>query len=134
MERTTRNTWIGIGVLVLLVFVGVSGLGGGMMGLHFADGYGGYGGGRWATGAPWMFGLGVFGMIVRLLVVGGLIALAIGFFRRMRAERSETEFSGGSDLSAMEILKRRYASGEISREQYAEMRQVLEPSSGPATS
>jgi putative membrane protein len=133
MERTNRNTWIGIGLLVLLVVVGLSALGGGMMGHQFADGYGGYGGGRWATGAPWIFGFGIFGMFLRLLVFGGLIVLAVGIFRRMRAARSEGEFFGGSGLSAMEILRRRYAAGEINREQYDEMRRVLDPTSGPAT-
>jgi putative membrane protein len=133
MDRTTRNTWIGIGLLVLLVFAGLSAIGGGMMGHQFAEGYGGYGGGRWANGAPWMFGFGIFGMFLRVLVFGGLIVLAVGIFRRMRAARSDAEFFGGSDPSATEILRRRYAAGEITREQYDEMRQVLEPTSGHAT-
>jgi putative membrane protein len=118
---------------VLLVIVGLSSLGGGMMSHQFAEGYGGYAGGRWANGAPWMFGLGIFGMVLRLLVFGGLIVLAVGIFRRMRAARSDPEFFGGSDPSAMEILRRRYAAGEITREQYDEMRKVLEPIGGPAT-
>jgi len=33
-----------------------------------------------------------------------------------------------SEQSSLEILKQRYAAGEISREQFEEMRRVLDPS------
>jgi putative membrane protein len=118
VERTNRNTWFALGLLVLLVLLGLASFGGGMMGRGFFEGN------RLVLGAPWLWGIGLFGMFARLLVWGALIVLAVGFFRR-RAARSDAEGSG-SDLTPFEILKRRYAAGEINREQFEEMRGVLE--------
>jgi putative membrane protein len=120
-ERADRNTWLAWGLLVLLVVLGLSSFGGGMMGHAFVVGN------RPLAGAPWLWGIGLFGFFVRLLIWGALIVLAVRFFRHMSA-RSETE-ARGSDTSALEILKRRYAAGEITREQFEEMRGVLEPRS-----
>ena len=118
MERTNRNTWFAWGLLALLVLVGLSSMGGGMMGHAFFEGN------RQVAGAPWLWAMGLFGLFVRLLVWGALIVLAVGFFRRM-AGRSNSDIDG-SDLPPVEILKRRYAAGEINREQFEEMRGVLE--------
>jgi putative membrane protein len=118
LERINRNTWFALGLLVLLVLLGLSSFGGGMMGHAFVQGY------RPLVGTPWLWGMGLFGLFVRLLVWGALIVLAIGFFRRM-ASRSDVGVSG-ADLSSAEILRRRYAAGEITREQYEEMRSVLD--------
>ncbi len=102
MEHThrNRNLWIGLGVVALLVLVALPMLGGGMMGRGFADGAG-YGV-RPGFGAPWMWGFFGIGLIVKLLFWG-----LIAFF-------------------LVNVL-RRYAAGEITREQYEEMRRVLEP-------
>jgi len=118
MGRTNRNTWFALGLLALLVLLGLSSLGGGMMGHGFSEGN------RLVVGAPWLWGIGLVGWFVRLLVWGALIVLAVGFFRRM-AGRSEPEIEA-ADLPPLEILKRRYAAGEINREQFEEMRAVLE--------
>jgi len=118
IERTNRNTWFALGLLALLVLLGLSSLGGGMMGHRFLEGN------PQIAGAPWLWGIGFFGFFVRLLVWGAVIALAVGFFRRMAA-RAEREIEA-SDLPPLEILKRRYAAGEINREQFEEMRGVLE--------
>ena len=110
MERTNRNTWLALGLLALLVLLGLSSLGGGMMGHWFL------GGNRLMMGAPWVWGMGLAGMFVRLLVLGAVIALGVGFFRRM-APRSEPDIES-FDLPPIEILRRRYAAGEINREQF----------------
>ena len=116
-QRINRNTWFAWGLLALLVLLGLSSLGGGMMGHAFVEGN------RQVAGAPWLWGIGLFGMFARLLVFGALIVLAVRFFRG-RAVRSDPEIEG-LDLPPLEILKRRYAAGEINREQFEEMRGVL---------
>jgi putative membrane protein len=121
MERTHRNTWIGLGVAVLLVLVGVSALSGGMWGHEVVPG--GYYGRQFA-GGPWLWGIGLFGLFIRLAVWGALIALVVSLFRRRSYGRFDAAVDR-SDPSSVEILKRRYAAGEITREQFEEMRQVV---------
>jgi uncharacterized membrane protein len=41
----------------------------------------------------------------------------------------DEDYYSEHELTSAEILRRRYAAGEITREQYEEMRQVLEPKS-----
>ncbi len=120
MERTHRNTWIGLGVVVLLLLLAVPALGGGLWGHEFFPG--GYAG-RQFVGGPWFWGVGLFGLFIRLAIWGALIALGISLFRRRSYWRSDAP--GQSDPSSLEILKRRYAAGEITREQFEEMRQVV---------
>jgi putative membrane protein len=74
------------------------------------------------TGVVWW---GLLGGLGRLAFLGALIVGAVLLFRRL--ERS----GAGSTLppsreSSVDILKRRYAAGEISREQFQQMRQDLE--------
>ena len=113
MYRTNRYRylWIGLivaGVVLLLASPGMMGMGFGMRPFFGAG--------------PWFWGFGV----LKALIWVGLIMLAIGWFRRA-SDYSAPDQPSGRDLSALEILKRRYAAGEISREQYDEMRRVLEP-------
>jgi uncharacterized membrane protein len=62
---------------------------------------------------------------MRLAIWGVLILLVVTLFRRFsRPSDNEVDYS---DLSSLEILRRRYAAGEISREQFGEMRRVLDP-------
>jgi putative membrane protein len=75
-------------------------------------GYGPYGG----FGDPWG---AVISIVVTLLFFGGLIALAIW------AVRSFTRRPTGAD-SAMEVLRRRLAAGEIPREEYEKIRKALQ--------
>ena len=124
IDRTNRNVWIGLGI-VLLAFLALSTLGGMMMGRGFVYGYGAY-----PFAGPWLWGMGLAGLVIRLALWGLLIMLAVRFFRgwsaRSWSARSESDVHH-SDLPPLEILRRRYAAGEISREQFDEMRQVLEP-------
>lgn len=68
-------------------------------------------------------GFGLFGVVLMVLFWGGLIALGIGLvvavFRQGNVPRA------GSEPGAAEILDRRYARGEISREEYQSMREAL---------
>jgi putative membrane protein len=122
IERTNRNAWIGLGLVLLLALAAFSAFGGGMMGHAPFEGYGG----RPFVGAgPWFWGFGLIGLVIRLAIWGGLIFLGMSLFRR-RAWRSGGYMSR-SEASPLEILQRRYAAGEISREQFEEMRRVLDP-------
>src|ERR671939_365785 len=96
-----RRLWVALGVLllvVLLVPIGIGGMNGpGMMGW-----YGGQrAGGGWGWAPP--------------MALGWLMMLASwGAAPRV-----------GAGASAREVLQRRYASGEITREEYEEMRSTL---------
>jgi uncharacterized membrane protein len=128
MEHTSSNRtlWIGLGILALLALV-ASSWGGGMM---FDRGMVGPLGVRPFIGAPWLIGVWGFGMLVRLLFVGGLIFLVVRLFGGPRRRRYtyDDDYIHRAELTPQEILRRRYAAGEISREQYEDMRRTLEPS------
>ena len=122
IERTNRSAWIGLGVVLLLALAAFSALGFGMLGHAPMVGYGA----RPFFGVgPWFLGFGLLALVIRVAIWGGLILLGISLFRRM-AGRSAT-YDGHWQSSSLEILKRRYAAGEISREQYEEMRRTLDP-------
>lgn len=78
----------------------------------------GWGGGGWGWGPG--FG-GIFMILFWALVIFGIVALAKWLF-----SAGASGGSGGSGKSALDILKERYAKGEISREQYEQMRRDLE--------
>lgn len=95
-----------LGAFVLLPVLGMSlwGFGGmmgpGMMGRGMMGGYG-FGGG--------------FGLLVLLLLIGGIVLIVLGFTRK------ETK-----PEEPLEILKRRLARGEITKEQFEELKQALQ--------
>ena len=64
-------------------------------------------------------GFGVVSLLLMLLFWGGLVVLAIwlvrALFPHVKAPRAN---AADRETSAREILDRRYAGGEISREQY----------------
>ena len=121
-QRDQCVSWILIGLFLLVVFL-VPVLGGGMMGPGMMGGYPGYA--IPFSGNGWLWGLGTaLGWLVMLAFWGALIAGAILLFRAI-ASRTEPRASSGED--PLEVLKRRYAAGEITREQYESMRDVLRP-------
>ena len=63
-------------------------------------------------------------LIPPVLLVGGLIWLFVWAVRR--AFPGTPNISGGVQLGAREILKMRYARGEVTREQYQQMSRDLE--------
>lgn len=92
-----------LGVIVLLPVLGMSLWGFGMMGPGMMG--------------PGMMGRGAGGFagLTLLLLLAGIVLIVLGFTRR----ESRLE-------EPLEILKRRLARGEITREQYAEMKQALQ--------
>lgn len=116
-------TIIAVVVIVVLVFgllgsVGMMGLGGfGMMG-----GYGGYGGMMGSYGG---FGFNPVGWVLSLifwaLIIGGAVLLILWLVRNVNGTSA-----GSLSNSAIEILKARYARGEITKEQFDSMKRDLQ--------
>jgi len=82
----------------------------------------------WEHGFSW--GWMVFGGLMMLLFWGGLIALVILAIRTLSGSGSRqpaiaADFSTPRPNTALEILKARYARGEISKAEYEEMRNDL---------
>ncbi|MEW6035003.1 MAG: SHOCT domain-containing protein [Candidatus Micrarchaeota archaeon] len=100
------------GMMDMMPFIYRSGFGGGMM-------WSPYGG---MMGYGDMMGYYSWGWIVSLvfwiLLFVAIVLLVYWLYRSIRG--------GGAALSALEILKQRYAKGEITKKQYEEMREELE--------
>jgi putative membrane protein len=124
MAQQQRGWWLVLGVLVLIVFgvplLGGGMLGWGMMGPGMMGGWGGQGG-PFAGGWGWAMALSGLAMLAfwGAVIVG--IVLAV---RALSGAGSASPAPRGD--SALDILKRRYAAGELTREQYEEMRRMLE--------
>jgi putative membrane protein len=67
----------------------------------------------------------IFGALMMLLFWGGLIVLA-WFVIRAAAASGRQERNGRSSPTALEILKERYARGEIDKAEYEEKRRDIE--------
>lgn len=79
----------------------------------------GYGYGYWAM---------IIGTVITLVLLGGLIWLVVWAVRRSSSGVNSTYHAGGASSSqtAREVLDQRYARGEITRDQYQQMKQDLE--------
>jgi putative membrane protein len=111
MDNTGRNLIVAL-VILLLVALASSSTIGGMMGP-----------GMMWRGGGWMWGPGMWlGGLAMLVFWGALIVGAIVVVRHLGGVT-------GSDArpTPLDILRRRYASGEITREQYEQVRKDLEP-------
>jgi putative membrane protein len=77
-----------------------------------------------------MFGYGWSGMLIgglmMLLFWGGLIALIVMTVRATTSSKSSNATSPSNNETPLEILKKRYAQGDISKEEYEEMRHDIE--------
>ena len=109
-------------VLIVLLFggVGMMGLGGfGMMGPGMMGGYGGYGG---MMGG---YGFNPFGMILSFvfwaLIIGGGVLFVVWLARNA----GRTTLGASSGDAPLDILKVRYAKGEITKEQFDAIKQDL---------
>jgi len=115
-------------VLVLLPIFAGSGLfgSGSMMAQGGMMGQGGMMDGGWGI-------FGIMGTLVPLLFFGGLIAVLVWAVVRITANRQGggTEPRAGGD-SAEEVLRQRFARGEIDAEEYDERRRILRREESPA--
>jgi putative membrane protein len=79
------------------------------------------------SGTSMMAGMGWPMLLLMLLLWGGVIALVLwGVSGLFPAGRTSVE------VEALEILRRRYARGEISREEFLQASETLRPSELPA--
>ena len=69
------------------------------------------------------YGMGYYGLIWMFLFWGGLILLAILLIKLIFPVNTEKP---STSQSAQEILKTRYAKGELTQEQYQQMLQNIE--------
>lgn len=110
-----RDVVVVIGAIVLIVLL-IGLIGGGMMMGWGMMGPGGMGG----------FGFSPLGWIVMLvlwaLIIGGVSLLVIWLFREIVPAAAAPAVPS----RALDILKERYARGEITREQYEEMKREIE--------
>src|SRR5574341_766490 len=133
LEKMTmkRVGWIILAVIAALAlllggfWLGYAGNGSGTA----ASGYGPWGmmggrhmmGGYW--GSPMMGWAGGLGMLLFwALVIGGIVWLIVTVSRN----QSQINIPRPASETALDILKRRYAAGEINKEQFDEMRRNLE--------
>ena len=78
----------------------------------------------WGQGFSW--GWMLFGSLLMLLFWGGIIALIVLAVRGLFGTGTTNSTQVNTSSSALRILKERYARGEISREEYEDMRRDLE--------
>lgn len=71
-------------------------------------------------GGMWMWGGMFLSLVFAVLLLALLVLLIIWLLRKIREGEG-----GGRDPDALEILRRRYAGGEISREEFERMRREL---------
>ena len=142
----TRNVLIGIGIaLALVALVGGGWLLGSQLwgagcwqsgvGVAFAPGmHSGASAGSY--GSPWgmhTFGGGILMFLFWGAIIGGGVLLAAGLARHRQGSPASGISVGTSQRatpasrseSPLEILKRRYASGEIDREEFQRMKEIL---------
>jgi putative membrane protein len=122
MNRDHRGLLILLGVLVLVFLIGP--LFGGMMGQgmmwgHDPQGISGING--WAWDLPMALGL--------LSMVAFWGAISVGIVLLARWPVGKNAGSNDAQNPALEALRRRYAAGEVSHEEYDRMLEALERSS-----
>ncbi|MCL4535079.1 MAG: SHOCT domain-containing protein [Bacteroidetes bacterium] len=119
MSNIWKYVLIGLLVFVLVFAVALPLVGGG--GSRYGMGWGMMGPGM--MGGGWGFGL--LGPIVMLLlgvlVIGGMV----WFVQTLARGGSTSSFGTTSGEAPLDILKRRYAAGEVTKEQFEEMRRTL---------
>jgi putative membrane protein len=116
MKTTTRTIWI-----IIAVVIGLGLLVGGFLWSRSGWSMFGYSpgmmGGNFGFGMMSGFG-GIFMILFWIVIIGLGIWLIVSLVSRTNSPQPPTE-------SALDILKKRYARGEITKEQFDEMRHDL---------
>jgi putative membrane protein len=76
----------------------------------------------WHNGYGWMGGYWIFGVVFWALGIAVVVLLILALVRRSTGYHRG--WSGG-EPDALEIAKRRYARGEITKEQFEQLRKDL---------
>ena len=74
----------------------------------------------WHMGPGMMGGWGFFGIFFLIIVIVGIVLLVVWLNRKLPDKQNSN-----SDESALNILKKRYALGEISKEDYEKMKKDI---------
>lgn len=107
-----------VAVIVLAVVLVVGLLGSGVMGAGMM------GGGMMGPGDGGLFGAGMLFMVLFwALVIGGVALLVVWLVRQTEPAGGR---AAGGEGGAIGLLKERYARGEITREQYEQMKRDLQ--------
>ncbi len=109
-------------VLVVLLLGGAGMMGFGMIGPGMMGGYGMMGG-FGAQGFGFNPLAAILSLVFWALIIAGIVILVVWLVRNA----GRTGLSAPSSDPAMEILKSRFAKGEITKEQFEEMRRTLAP-------
>ncbi len=119
MNKRLKTGWIigGIAVAVLIILPLITGL---VTGWEFC----GYEEGAYSMMGPWMMGGFGWFMPIFWIVIVGLIALAVIALTKRAGGISNQD--SNKHISALEILKERYAKGEIGKEEFEEKRKDLD--------
>ena len=72
------------------------------------------------------FGMGGFGLIWMLVFWGVLILLAVWLVSMLFPAAKKTDHDVSQSYSALEILKQRYARGELTQEEYQQMLNTIQ--------
>jgi putative membrane protein len=92
--------------------------------------WGGYGRGGYGGYGPGMMGWGYGGWFSSIIGIIFLIAVVAGVFFLIRwiisASTKQGSHESGAGDSALEILRKRYARGEINKEEFEEKKKDLE--------
>jgi len=113
--------WIVVGAFAVLALIL---LGAGMLLLPgLGRGYG-WGMGPWMSGGWGMMGMMFLGPLFLLIVIG-LFVGAIVWAVQAGSRGGSSAPASTSGEAPLDILKRRYANGEISKQQFEEMRKAL---------
>ena len=111
-----RSGWA-IGIVIALVLILL--VGGGLVA---SGGWGrGYGWGMMGGWGGFPFMGPIFGLVFVCLIIGG----AVWFVQSRSREESRLGSGPTATETPLEILKRRYASGEVTKEQLEDMRRTL---------
>jgi putative membrane protein len=121
MNRNAKIGWIIIGIALVILIVVPAVMGGfspgwqgwGMMGPGMMGGYG------FHNGYGWSWIMGIVMIVFWALIIAGVVIL-------IRHAASGHRWTGsGTQESALDILKRRYAQGEIGKEEFEQKKKDL---------
>ncbi len=73
----------------------------------------------------WGMGYGLIGLLLMAVFWIAIIAAAVWLLARIFPGSSPTRSAGGAAETALDILKQRYARGELSKEEFEAMRHDL---------
>lgn len=116
MNKNTRNVLFVVAIILAVIII-VPSIVGGFTGWQGGDGWGWMGSGMMGS---WMWFMPIFFIAFWGLVIWGIVAIVRG----LSGSRGSDSGSNRSD-SALEILDKRYARGEIDKAEYEERKKDL---------